>query len=106
MSACAAKAYQASDALLNKLFRQIEERLSDDAEAKKRLVVAQRAWVAFRDAECRFSSSDGESGSQYSAFPMVYNLCLDGLTKKRVDDFKSYLNCQEGDMSCRTPAGK
>jgi uncharacterized protein YecT (DUF1311 family) len=106
MNACAEKAYAASDAALNKLYRQIQQRLNDNG-ANKRLVAAQRAWVAFRDAECRFSASDNGGGSQGSVFPMVFNLCLDRLTRKRVEDFKSYLSCgDKGDVSCPGPAGK
>jgi hypothetical protein len=30
--------------------------------------------------------------------------CLDALTAKRVEDFKVYLKCEEGDLSCPVPA--
>jgi uncharacterized protein YecT (DUF1311 family) len=101
MSDCARKAHIASDAELNTLYRQIERRLNDDADARRRLVSAQRAWVAFRDAECAFASSSGGSAS-----PMVHSMCLDDLTRKRVADFKSYLSCgDKGDVSCPVPPG-
>jgi uncharacterized protein YecT (DUF1311 family) len=103
MNACAGKAYAAADAELNKLYRQIQERLKDDADTKQRLVAAQRAWAAFRDAECRFSSAAVEGGTVY---PTIYGLCLGDLTNRRIDDFKSYLNCRDGDLSCPVPAGK
>ena len=103
MTQCAAKALRASDVELNKSFQQLQRRFSDDAAAKKRLVAAQRAWLAFRDSECAFSASGVQGGS---AFPMIYGLCLDGLTQKRVEAIKGYLSCgdQEGDLSCPTPA--
>lgn len=103
MNACAKKAYTTSDVALNKLYQQILQRLKDDADAKKRLLAAQRAWLAFRDAECHFSASATEGGT---VFPMAYGLCLDSLTKARVQDFKLYLSCQEGDASCPLPPGK
>jgi uncharacterized protein YecT (DUF1311 family) len=107
MNECAQKSYATADAMLNKLYRQIQQRLGNDAGAKQRLVAAQRVWVAFRDAECRFSAFDSESGSQYSAFPLAYNECLENLTTKRIGDFKSYLTCgDKDDVKCPVPAGK
>lgn len=102
LNECADKSYKASDAELNTLYRQIRRRLNDDPDTSKLLVAAQRAWVTFRDAECGFSSSMTSGGS---AYPMVWAMCLDGLTKSRIEDFKGYLNCEEGDMSCPVPAG-
>lgn len=102
MNECAKMSYEASDAELNRLYRQIEQRLGDDADTKRLLIKAQRAWVSFRDAECGFSASAVEGGS---AYPMTYNGCLDGLTQKRVTDFQQYLSCEEGDLACPVPPG-
>ncbi|KQZ13404.1 MULTISPECIES: lysozyme inhibitor LprI family protein [unclassified Mesorhizobium] len=98
---CADKAYQASDAELNKLYKQIEGRLKDDADTRKLLVTAQKAWIGFRDAECDFSSSGVAEGS---AYPATVSMCLDGITQGRIDTFRGYLDCEEGDMSCPVPA--
>lgn len=98
---CYGKAYKTSDAQLNKLYKDIEHRLKEDPDATKLLVAAQKAWLSFRDAECAFSSSKSAEGSIY---PMVQAICLMGLTEKRIADFKVYLSCQEGDMSCPVPA--
>ena len=57
--------------------------------------------MAFRDAECDFSAS-GVSGG--SAHGMILAICLDRLTRKRIDDFKSYLEGQEGALDCPIPA--
>ncbi|HEV7308803.1 lysozyme inhibitor LprI family protein [Ensifer sp.] len=101
MNECADKALKASDAELNSLYKQIVSRLKDDQDAAKLLVSAQKAWIAFRDAECNFSASGVDGGS---AYPMVLLQCRDGLTRKRVEDFKTYLGCEEGDLSCPVPA--
>jgi len=58
-------AFKRSDKKLNELYRQIEGRLKDDADTKKLLVAAQRAWVGFRDAECTFATSESAGGSVY-----------------------------------------
>jgi len=100
MDMCAGADFKASDAKLNTDYGAIMKRLSDDADARKLLQESQRAWIAFRDAECKFSSSGVEGGSVY---PMVYALCLQGLTDDRVKQLGSYLECEEGDMSCPVP---
>lgn len=102
MNACAAKAYKASDAELNALYKQIEGRLSDDPDRKKLFTASQRSWIAFRDAECAFASAGVAGGS---AMPFVLDSCTKALTDKRVGDFKLYLSCEEGDLSCPVPAG-
>lgn len=97
LNACAATQYKQTDAQLNTLYQQINGQLKDNPQGKKRLLSAQRAWLAFRDAECTFAASGVEGGSVY---PMIHNQCLADLTQKRVETFKSYLDCQEGDLSC------
>ena len=54
LNECYGNAYKKADAELNVLCRQITARLKDDKATTKLLVAAQRAWVAFRDAECAF----------------------------------------------------
>ena len=101
MDICAGADFQVSDAKLNADYAEVIKRLSDDADARKLLQEAQRAWIAFRDAECKFSSSGVDGGS---AYPMVYAMCLQGLTDERVVQLGAYLKCEEGDMSCPVPA--
>lgn len=101
MNECADKAFKASDTELNALYKQIEARLKDDQDKTKLLVSAQKAWIAFRDAECDFSATGVAGGSVY---PMIVLQCRDGLTQNRVKDFKNYLSCEEGDLSCPVPS--
>ncbi|MBT2342164.1 MULTISPECIES: lysozyme inhibitor LprI family protein [Pseudomonas] len=100
MNQCAAKENKAADKELNDLYKQITARLKDDPKAKQSLVKAQRAWIGFRDAECNFSASGVEGGSVY---PLIYNDCITAQTKARVEAFKAYLKCKEGDLSCPVP---
>ena len=102
LNGCADASLKRSDAEMNTLYRRIRLRLKDDPDTLKQLVAAQRAWLAFRDAECAFASSAESGGSIY---PMVYSNCLDGLTHKRIGDLKGYLKCEEGEMDCPVPAG-
>jgi uncharacterized protein YecT (DUF1311 family) len=100
MNQCAAQQNAAADKELNALYQQITTRLKAEPERKKLLVGAQRAWVAFRDAECKFSAWGVEGGSVY---PLIYSSCTTDLTKARVQTFRNYLKCQEGDLSCPVP---
>jgi len=100
MNQCAAQQYKAADKELNDLYKQITARLKDDPKAKQLLVKAQRAWIDFRDAECEFSASGVEGGSVY---PLIHSDCITAQTKARVEAFKTYLKCKEGDLSCPVP---
>lgn len=101
MTECADAALKKSDQTLNELYKQIEARLSDDADTKKLLVQAQRDWIRFRDAECDFQTAGAAGGS---VVPMLVAQCMDDLTQSRIEDFESYLNCEEGELSCPVPA--
>ncbi|VVN37359.1 hypothetical protein PS662_05246 [Pseudomonas fluorescens] len=100
MNQCAAQQNKAADKELNALYQQITARLKGSPDSKKLWVGAQRAWIGFRDAECKFSASGVEGGSVY---PLIYSNCITALTKARVETFKDYLKCQEGDMGCPVP---
>jgi uncharacterized protein YecT (DUF1311 family) len=101
MNICFDNEYKKADAQLNVVYRRITDRLKDDKAKNGALVAAERAWVAFRDAECDFSAS-GVAG--VPAFGMIRAICLTKLTDKRIDDLKSYLNCPEGQLDCPLPA--
>ena len=101
MTACADRAYKKSDGELNRTYQAVTARLRDAQPLADKLVSAQRAWIAYRDAECRFSSANVEGGS---AYPMVVSTCLDDLTKARTETLKGYLACEEGDLACPVPA--
>jgi uncharacterized protein YecT (DUF1311 family) len=100
MNQCAGQAFKAADKELNTLYQQVTGRLKDNPDGKKLLVNAQRAWISFRDAECKFSASGVDGGSVY---PLIYSDCLTAMTKTRVEALKQYLQCEEGDMSCPVP---
>ena len=83
MNTCADMAFQKTDALLNATYKATLKGM--DAHTADLLRKAQRAWVAFRDAECVYQNAENEGGSIY---PMVYSGCLDRLTKLRIQQLK------------------
>jgi len=100
LTECAGQSLARSDKALNGLYGEIMQRLGKGSAEAKQLVQAQRAWIAFRDAECDFAAMGVAGGSIY---PMTVANCRDTLTQKRIDDFRSYLDCQEGDPACPVP---
>ena len=101
LDVCADQEFKAADIALNRAYSEIQKRLADDAGGKKRLTVAQKAWIGFRDAECDFQTFNSRDGSIY---PMIVSECLTAMTGKRTEALKVYLNCEEGDLTCPVPA--
>ncbi|MEP9387525.1 lysozyme inhibitor LprI family protein [Mesorhizobium sp. KR9-304] len=103
MNICADAAYRAADARLNKAYGAVRAATDDNAGSRRLLVEAQRAWIAFRDAECAFSTEDSKEGSIY---PMLMAECLESVTDERTKQLEAYIECPEGDLSCPTPAAQ
>jgi uncharacterized protein YecT (DUF1311 family) len=99
LNQCAEASYERADKALNEAYHEVAERLRDDPATMKLLVVAQKAWLAFRDAECTFANAPNAGGSIY---PMVRAGCLERMTKIRTKALSEYLDCEEG-FSCPTP---
>lgn len=88
-SNCMMIAKDAADRRLNALYdaalKAVRQPAPDhapfDPEVPKRLIAAERAWIAFRDAECSYQSTiaRGGSGEGYA-----YAACLYAQTRARV----------------------
>ena len=98
MNICAGEDYQAADARLNQAYQDLIS--SDDADGKRLLQAAQRAWIAFRDAECAHSTAASAGGSIHA---MEVSQCLTRLTNDRIKQLAASANCEEGDVSCASP---
>ncbi len=101
MNECADAGLKQTDAELNKTYQAILERLKDSQEIKHLLVVSQRLWLQFRDAECAFSASGVAGGSIY---PTIVQNCRTSMTADRITGLAVYLKCAEGDMGCPVPS--
>jgi len=78
--------FDKADAELNKVYAKVLAKL--DEEGKAKLKAAQRAWVAFRDAQAEMDADLMRGGS---AAPLLRAGSLTGTTKKRVQDLKDFL---------------
>lgn len=95
MNRCADAAYLASDAALNEAYRALVRSL--DADGLAMLKAAQRAWIAYRDAQCAFDTAAAVNASVY---PMLVAACRDELTQAQTARLNAQLSCEEGDLSC------
>ena len=97
MTYCADWWFKKDDAGLNQAYSDLKTYYAKIPVAKAGLIKAQRAWLAFRDAECGLEAA-GEQGG--TAQPMIFNQCLSRLTRLRTDQLQVRLDCHEGDLTC------
>jgi len=84
MKECAAAELKIQDARLNAAYHKAMAELT--ARQKAKLVTAQRAWIAFRDAECAsYEDQDWGTLSQVNAAQ-----CVVTMTVKRTIDLEAY----------------
>ena len=95
MNICAGRDYKSSDKKLNTAYQALSKTITPGGLQK--LKSAQKAWIAYRDAQCDFDTSGHEDGSIY---PMIQSLCLDALTQAQTTHLNEQLHCEEGNLSC------
>lgn len=83
MNECAHRELARADRLLNVSYQSLLRALPD-AE-KESLRAAQRAWLAYRDKECRFEAAPVAGGTMYS---LQFDSCATTLTSARSADLQ------------------
>jgi len=78
-------AFEQADGRLNKVYGKLLSFPLDAADQKK-LRRAQRAWIAFRDAEAEYESKGAEGGSMST---LVYYSTAARLTEQRIKDLEA-----------------
>ncbi len=86
MNLCSGIDYKAADRSLNVAYQKLMPLLTTSDQ--KKLIVAQQAWIKFRDASCDFERNPYSGGS---VAPLVYNNCLTYVTNQRTKDLERYL---------------
>lgn len=100
MNQCAQIIQKNADDELETLYRDITERHQHDPVFIKKLAIAQRAWMTYRDTQMDmiYPHSD-EPGYYGSAFPMCSGLKWAELTKERIHTLKQWLEePEEGEL--------
>ena len=93
---------QAADQSLRKADQALNDQYSATMDAlspPSRVLLrdAQRAWIGFRDQQCRYEASAVGEGS---AYPMIVYMCRERLTIERTEELRGLGHCEEGDLSC------
>lgn len=102
MDECAGFQYKQADAHLNKVYRNAvqymtaglarahnqgdQKQIKYEGTAIASLKEAERAWISYRDIQCKAAAQQYEGGSMA---PMIYSQCLTTLTEHRTADLKS-----------------
>lgn len=99
MNYCAKYHFDKADGELNDVYGRLKQGYAKYIEPKAALVAAQRAWVSFRDAECKQDEVAADGGS---VAPMIILNCRTKLTEARTEQLQNRLLCKEGDLACVT----
>lgn len=95
---CAATEFERADKELNAVYKEILSRYQNSPTFLKNLKAAQRAWLAFRDAEMKmlYPLSVENYGS---SFPMCHAAAETAITMERVKTLRKWLGpFTEGDI--------
>jgi uncharacterized protein YecT (DUF1311 family) len=100
LNRCSAQDYDAADGELNLQYRETWAALAEwDAAlpeaqrgAEKALLAGQRAWIAYRDAQCETSGFQARGGSME---PMLVSGCAADLTRRRTGELKDLATAME-----------
>jgi uncharacterized protein YecT (DUF1311 family) len=96
MNECAALDFEAADKKLNEVWPGLKadtkQQDTDEGEGKTEyldaLMASQRAWIAYRDAECQRYSNEAKGGSMQ---PLLLYGCMATMTEKRIKELQSNL---------------
>jgi uncharacterized protein YecT (DUF1311 family) len=97
MNICAYQAWEAADAELNRVYADAVSAMQvsdadfppEGATEEERLRTAQRAWVAFRDANCDVAGFQMRGGS---AEPLLINGCMHQMTQDRIAELQMLIS--------------
>jgi uncharacterized protein YecT (DUF1311 family) len=97
INACAGANFEAADAALNKVYKQVMGQQNDTA-SKDQLREVERAWIAYRDRECALEVGPREDGG--SIWPMEMSNCLEEKTAARIRELTKLRGCTAGVSAC------
>ena len=99
LTECGSADYKRADNELTRTYQQLLKKAAGDKVAVQKIRAAQRAWIAFRDAQIAALYPAEDKQKEYgTVFPMCANLALADLTRQRTKMLKQMLNPVEGDV--------
>lgn len=96
----ACEQFHKADVALNETYSQILQEYAKDEQFIAKLKTAQKAWLAFRDAELEaLYPKDNKQAEYGTVYPMCHCSDLQFLTEERTKQLKRWLDgTQEGDV--------
>jgi uncharacterized protein YecT (DUF1311 family) len=92
MNRCADEDARAADAELDHVYQDLLSKTKDDANATKKLRDAQRAWVAFRDAQLEALYPAQDKQREYGTiYPMCFAIVATTMAKERTAQLRRML---------------
>lgn len=88
----------AADSTLAVVYRRLEAKYRKDSVALRKLRVAQRAWIAFRDAQIEATYPDREQRAYGSVLPMCVSALQEELTRSRIAQLRAALRPDPRDV--------
>ncbi len=90
--------YSADQAKLEEVYQQLLNHLNGEPIHRKRMINTQRAWIAFRDAECEYITTHGQNERQHVE---TYDQCAVSMTVARIKALQHYLQCLDSREDCK-----
>lgn len=116
MNQCAQDKATAADTKLNEAYAELLAKLKDDAFTRSKVVAAEKAWIAYRDADLAASwplrPKEDPLLTYGSAHPLCYYTALAEITNQRTSVIQEWMTPREGDICstqlarCGTPSPK
>jgi uncharacterized protein YecT (DUF1311 family) len=98
MNEAAKKKLHSSEAEMNKLLSELVDRAGPEADAIAALRAAQQAWEAYREAQVAALWPSPDKQLYGSVQPMCAAYAREALTKERVQELRSMLRREEGNV--------
>jgi uncharacterized protein YecT (DUF1311 family) len=97
---CFCNQYRRADDELNRIYQELMAANGNDRVFVDKLKIAQRAWIAFRDAQVEATYPEtGEPRVKYgSVYPMCYCMAQQDLTAERTKHLRRMLSSKGGDV--------
>ena len=92
MNICSGSDFKEADVQLNAVYQAVLSKHRADKAFIQNLQAAQRAWLAWRDAEMKAIFPDREPGYYGSVLPMCWSGQLEQLTRERTKQLQVWLD--------------
>ncbi len=87
MNQQAYKDYLKADAEMTNIYKKVQKKLITPKE-QKLLLDAQRAWIKFKEVQCKSAAESYDGGSVQ---PIIYSGCLQKLSEEKTKHLNEYL---------------